>query len=182
MSLVIAASIIGEGGGPGTSFAFLGLGLLVLVLFTLFYNFTTSYDIHEEIEKDNTAVGVALGANIIAIGIVAFKAVFGDFGKGGGADYRVQVYDAEGLDVVRTVFLIRLYDGTLDEHSDSWLQDIHELDFFNELLRPVLDRDWAEDEIIDWIIESGFAHNEEQAEASVERESQQAIIRRIRSG
>lgn len=79
VSLIIAASITGEGGGPGTSFAFLGLGLLVLVLFTLLYNLTTSYDIHAEIERDNVAVGVALGANMIAIGIVAFKAVFGDF-------------------------------------------------------------------------------------------------------
>ena len=79
VSLIIAASISGEGGGPGTSFAFLGLGLLVLILFTLLYNLTTSYDIHAEIERDNVAVGVALGANMIAIGIVAFKAVFGDF-------------------------------------------------------------------------------------------------------
>ena len=79
VSLIIAASISGEGGGPGTSFAFLGLGLLVLILFTLLYNLTTSYDIHAEIERDNVAVGVALGANTIAIGIIAFKAVFGDF-------------------------------------------------------------------------------------------------------
>ena len=43
------------------------------------------------------------------------------------------------------------------------------------------DRDWVDDEIMDWIIESGFAHNEEQAEASRERESQQDIIRRIRN-
>ena len=104
-----------------------------------------------------------------------------EFGKGDGADYRVQVYDAEGLDVVRTVFLLRLYDGTLDEHSDGWLGDIHDVDFFNEVLRPVLDRDWVDEEILDWIIESGFAHNEEQAEASRERESQQAIIKRIQS-
>ena len=79
VSLIIAASISGEGGGPGTSFAFLGLGMLTLILFTLFYEWTTSYSIHEEIERDNTAVGVALAANIIAIGIVAFKAVFGNF-------------------------------------------------------------------------------------------------------
>lgn len=104
-----------------------------------------------------------------------------EFGRGDGADYRVQVYDAEGLDVVRTVFLLRLYDGTLDERSGTWLEDIQSADFFNEILRPVLDRDWVEDEIMDWIIESGFAHNEEQAEANRERESQQAIVRRIKS-
>ena len=77
-----------------------------------------------------------------------------EFGRGHGADYRVQVYDAEELDIVRTVFLLRMYDGTLDEHSDSWLEDIHDADFFNEVLRPVLDRDWVGEEIIDWIIES----------------------------
>ena len=79
VSLIIAGSITGEGGGPLTSFAFLGLGMLALILFTLFYEFTTSYYIHQEIERDNTAVGVALAANIIAIGIVTFKAVFGNF-------------------------------------------------------------------------------------------------------
>lgn len=79
VGLIIGASVTGEGGGPGTSFAFLGLGMLVLILFTLFYELTTSYDIHDEIERGNVAVGVALAANTIAIGIVAFKAVFGDF-------------------------------------------------------------------------------------------------------
>ena len=79
VGLVIAGSISGQGGGPETSVAFLGLGLLVLVLYTLFYEFTTSFDLHEEIERDNTAVGVALAGNMIAVGIVALKAVFGDF-------------------------------------------------------------------------------------------------------
>ena len=104
-----------------------------------------------------------------------------EFGKGDGADYRVQVYDAEGLDVIRTLFLLRLYDGTLDDRSDSWLEDIHDAEFFNEVLRPVLDRDWIDEEVLDWIIESGFAHNEEQAEATRERESQRAIIKRLKS-
>ena len=104
-----------------------------------------------------------------------------EFDNGDGADYRVQVYDAEGLDVYRTVFLLRMYDGTLDARSDSWLEDIHTEGFFNDVLRPVLDRERVEDEVIDWIIESGFAYNAEQAEASRERESQQAIIKRIKS-
>ena len=65
--------------GCGLTGLILALGMLVLILFTLFYEFTTSYNIHEEIERDNTAVGVALAANIIAIGIVVFKAVFGNF-------------------------------------------------------------------------------------------------------
>ena len=79
VSLVIAGSISGEGGGPLTSLVFLVLGLVVLILFTLFYELTTSFNIHEEIERDNIAVGVALGANTIAIGVIVLKAVFGDF-------------------------------------------------------------------------------------------------------
>jgi len=79
VGIVIAGSVAGVGGGPETSFAFLGLGLLTLILYTLFYEFTTSYDVHDEIERDNVAVGVALAGNLIAISIVVFKAVFGDF-------------------------------------------------------------------------------------------------------
>lgn len=78
-SLIIAGSISGEGGGPLISLAFIGLGLLTLVLFVLFYEFTTSFSIHDDIEQGNIAVGVALGGNIVAIGIVVLKAVFGNF-------------------------------------------------------------------------------------------------------
>ena len=79
VGLVIAGSISGEGGGPETAVAFLVLGLLALILYTLFYEWTTSFDIHEQIESGNVAVGVALAGNLIAIGIVVFKAVFGEF-------------------------------------------------------------------------------------------------------
>jgi uncharacterized membrane protein YjfL (UPF0719 family) len=89
--LVIAGSIAGTGSteAAGTevsnldaalrSLAFLGLGMVVLVVYGLFYQLTTSYDIHAEIEGNNTAVGVALAGNLIAIGLVTFKAVFGEF-------------------------------------------------------------------------------------------------------
>ncbi len=89
--LVIAGSIAGTGSteAAGTdvsalnsalrSLVFLGLGMAVLILYSLFYQLTTSYDLHEEIEQGNTAVGVALAGNLIAIGLVTFKAVFGEF-------------------------------------------------------------------------------------------------------
>ncbi len=79
VGLVIAASISGEGGGPETSLAFLGMGLAALILYTLFYELTTSFDVHEQIEGDNVAVGVSLAGNLIAISIVVFKAVAGNF-------------------------------------------------------------------------------------------------------
>ena len=79
VGLVIAGAVAGDGGGPETSFAFLGLGLVTLILYTLFYEFSTSYDIHDQIEDNNVAIGVVLAGNLVAIGVVVFKAIFGDF-------------------------------------------------------------------------------------------------------
>lgn len=79
IGLLIAGAISGGGGGPDTALAFFGLGLVVLVLFALFYEFMTPFSIHDEIEKGNAAVGVAMGGHLIAIGLVMLKAVFGDF-------------------------------------------------------------------------------------------------------
>lgn len=91
VSLVVAASLAGYGDAqlgtavPTTldeiirSAVFFVLGLGVLVLYALFYQVTTVYDIHDEIEKDNAAVGVTMAANLIAVALVAFKAVAGEF-------------------------------------------------------------------------------------------------------
>ena len=79
VGLVIAGAISGDSGGPETAAAFLALGLITLIIYALVYEWTTSFDIHEQIVQDNVAVGVALAGNLIAIGIVVFKAVFGEF-------------------------------------------------------------------------------------------------------
>ncbi len=79
VGLVIAGAISGESGGPETAAVFLVLGLAALIISTLIYEWTTPFNIHEQIEADNVAVGVALAGNLIAIGIVVFKAVFGEF-------------------------------------------------------------------------------------------------------
>ena len=82
--LLIAGAVAGdtgssEGEAALVALAFFGMGLVLLVAFALFYEFTTSFNIHDEIERDNVAVGVALGGNLVAIGLVTLKAVFGDF-------------------------------------------------------------------------------------------------------
>ncbi len=82
--LLIAGAVAGEGGKTETeaaltALAFFGMGLVLLVVFALFYQITTSFDIHSEIEGKNTAVGIAFGGNLIALGLVTFKALFGDF-------------------------------------------------------------------------------------------------------
>ncbi len=82
--LAIGGAISGSGSGSEvsqayTALAFSVLGLAVLILFALFYQLTTRFDVHAEIEGGNMAVGVVLGANLIAIGLVTLKALFGDF-------------------------------------------------------------------------------------------------------
>ena len=82
--LLIAGAVAGdtgssEGEAALVALAFFGMGLVLLVAFALFYEFTTSFNIHDEIERDNVAVGVALGGNLVGIGLVTLKAVFGDF-------------------------------------------------------------------------------------------------------
>ena len=87
--LLIAGAVAGGTGNPGyilgeveaalVALAFFGMGLVLLVAFALAYEFTTPFNIHDEIESDNPAVGIALGGNLIAIGLVTLKAVFGDF-------------------------------------------------------------------------------------------------------
>ncbi len=82
-ALIVAGAIHGESGnhasGVLTAVVFFVLGQLVLVLFTRCYQWATKYDVHEEIEKDNVAAGVALGASMIALGIVILRGTAGDF-------------------------------------------------------------------------------------------------------
>ncbi len=87
VGLVIAASTAGAGVADDTtivenvtrSVVFFVLGMAVLIAFALFYQLTTPFDVHDEIERNNAAVGIALAGNLIAIGLVIFKAVFGEF-------------------------------------------------------------------------------------------------------
>ena len=84
VGLLVAGSVAGESAADELTsaliaLAFFGMGLVLLIVFALFYEWTTSFDIHSEIEGDNVAVGVAMGGNLIAIGLVTLKAVFGEF-------------------------------------------------------------------------------------------------------
>ena len=104
-----------------------------------------------------------------------------EFGTGVGEDLRVQVYGSEGVDPVRAVFLLLLYDSTLDAYSETWREAVHQEEFFNELLRPVLDHTRVDDELIGLVIESGYAHSEQLSEAAEERAFEQDVLRRVRS-
>jgi len=77
--LVIHGSISGVLGSVGTAVAFWVLGQVALVLAGLVYNWVTPYDVHAEIERDNTAAGVGFAGALAGIGIVVMHAASGDF-------------------------------------------------------------------------------------------------------
>jgi len=66
--LNIFGAIFGEGGSIFTAIAFWALGQTILVLVGKYYNLITKYNIHEQIEKDNVAVGIGFAGALIAIG------------------------------------------------------------------------------------------------------------------
>ena len=77
--LVIFGAVSGEIGGIVTTVIFWALGQLALVLAGLVYEWITPYSIHDEIEKDNVAAGVAFAGALVGIGVIVFHASAGNF-------------------------------------------------------------------------------------------------------
>ena len=116
-----------------------------------------------------------------------FKDVFFDansgaleFDTGSGRDLRVQIYEAEDLDPVRIVFLLRLYDSTFDEVLDTWRDSIHSEQYFGEILSPIINAERVDEEMVEMILEAGYNYNEEHFEAAKGLESQEDLLRRIK--
>ena len=98
------------------------------------------------------------------------------FGTGHGEDLRVEVYESEGIDPIRAVFLLRLYDGSLDGHPADWTEKIVSEDVLDWMLSPVLDRSLLSENDLEWIIEAGFAENEERAEEARRNEARRRAL------
>ena len=77
--LVIYGSVSGLGGSIWTAVVFWALGQGFLILAGHVYNLITSYNIHEEIEKDNVAAGVSFAGALVSMGIVVGLAAERDF-------------------------------------------------------------------------------------------------------
>ena len=129
-ALIVAGAIYGEG-GESWWFALLSVvvffvfGQGVLVLFAMFYQWITRYDIHAEIERDNVAAGVALGSSMIAIGIIVLKGTAIDFDTDSGFEWVISflwfaVYAAMGfvlLMILRKVTDALFLPGTTIQHE-----------------------------------------------------------------
>ncbi len=76
--MITAGAMSGEGGlVPGLVYWVGGLGALIVA--GLLYDKITSYDLHDQIEKDNVAVGVAFAGVLVGFGNIIRLAGEGDF-------------------------------------------------------------------------------------------------------
>ena len=102
------------------------------------------------------------------------------FDRGRGVDLRAQVFIAEGLDPVRTVFLLRLYDGAMDEFASTWTRLIEDEGFFGELLEPVVNRYNVSEDLIGKVIDAGYGYIEERHEEARQLAAEREIVGRVR--
>ena len=78
VGMITAGAMSGEGGLlPGL--VYWVAGLVALIVAGLLYDKITSYDLHEQIEKDNVAVGVAFAGVLVGFGNIIRLAGAGDF-------------------------------------------------------------------------------------------------------
>ena len=101
------------------------------------------------------------------------------FDSGHGLDLRVEAFILEELDPVRAVFLLRLYDGTLDGFVADWHTLISDSEFFNRVLEPVVNRDMVSPDLLERIVEQGLSRREDSIYAEGEKGRQARIARRV---
>ena len=101
-----------------------------------------------------------------------------EFGTGRGVDLRVEAFLAEGLDPLRTVFLLRLYDGTLDSRLRDWTEAIENEELFEGLLEPVVNRHSLAPGETPEVMEQGHAWLEEQREQDRREREDRDLLRR----
>ena len=102
------------------------------------------------------------------------------FDRGRGVDLRAQVFISDGLDPVRTVFLLRLYDGAMDEFESTWTRLIEDEGFFGELLEPVVNRYNVSENLIGKVIDAGYGYIEERHEEARQLAAEREIAGRVR--
>ena len=101
------------------------------------------------------------------------------FGTGHGEDSRVEAYIAEGLDPVRAVFLLRLYDGTLDGYAGDGLTLIDDEEFLNFVLEPVVNRAVVPAEMLEEALDESMALLEATEEQARVHRLRQRVARQV---
>ena len=143
--------------------------------------------IYEISEEGRQAVGRTIAETESYINQYdVFKDVYHDSGSGAlefdtgrGQDLRIQIYEYEDRDPVRVIFLLRLYDGTLDEASATWRDSIHSEQFFGEVLSPITNAVRIDEDMVELVIEAGYNFAEVRSDTAIEVKSQEELLRRI---
>jgi uncharacterized membrane protein YjfL (UPF0719 family) len=98
--LILYGALSGQGGDIVTALVFWLCGQFVLIIAAFIYNLITPFDVHEHIEKDNVAVGVAVAGIMIALGNIISTAVAGDF-----ISWQINLYQFISFVVVGIILL-----------------------------------------------------------------------------
>ena len=77
--LIAYGSFSGEGGGWQTAVGFFLLGQVALLLFAVVYEWSTPFNMIEQIQKGNAAAGVMLGGTLLTLGIILSWTIAGPF-------------------------------------------------------------------------------------------------------
>ena len=101
---LILLSIQQGAGAWQTGIAFWVIAQVVLLLAGLLYEWTTSHSIHEELERDNAAVGLAFGGVLVGMGNIVSISVGGDFT---GWAESLQTFAAEVLFGLVALYIIK---------------------------------------------------------------------------
>lgn len=80
--IIFAGAVRGEGAGLTAwiaLFVFTLLGQVALALMAHLFELITPFDLHAEIEQQNVAAALGYGGALVAMGLILFKAVTGEF-------------------------------------------------------------------------------------------------------
>lgn len=61
------------------SFVFFALGQITFIIYSFVYEWLSPYKVQKEIEKDNVAAGLSFGGGILALGVILYSGIAGDF-------------------------------------------------------------------------------------------------------
>lgn len=76
--LLIGGALSGEGSWL-SALVFYALGQCLLVIFAKLYDIITQFDLQSELKNQNLAAGISFSATLIALGIILFHAIAGEF-------------------------------------------------------------------------------------------------------
>lgn len=122
-AIIAAGSIMGVGGGILNALLFFVIGQCSLFIFAKIYNLVSPYCIHAEVKKQNTAMGIAFGGTLIALSIIIFNGIAGDF-----QNWKDSLTYLVAVNIIAFIFLplIRLIMNHITVFKDSLSREIVE--------------------------------------------------------